>query len=324
MPYRLHVVYRTIPTSNHNPSIALPHHGKVVYRTIPTSNHNAESVREWYQWLYIVLFLHQTTTIHQTDGFWCVVYRTIPTSNHNTTTNKIQDFGLYIVLFLHQTTTYPYVWRNLPRCISYYSYIKPQRNLQVFDSRPVVYRTIPTSNHNWSSRDIVVPVLYIVLFLHQTTTLSRLPYSVYPLYIVLFLHQTTTTRLILLIKIKLYIVLFLHQTTTAFFKTDRLISCISYYSYIKPQRQLNAPGIKYVVYRTIPTSNHNLIFSHHLVRLLYIVLFLHQTTTDRDVAELYGGCISYYSYIKPQLFFFHLFFKWVVYRTIPTSNHNWN
>ncbi len=36
------------------------------------------------------------------------------------------------------------------------------------------------------------------------------------------------------------------------------------------------------------------------------------------------GCISYYSYIKPQLLDGMMKQKSVVYRTIPTSNHNVN
>ena len=38
-----------------------------------------------------------------------------------------------------------------PDCISYYSYIKPQPLTSPIDMATVVYRTIPTSNHNSSS-----------------------------------------------------------------------------------------------------------------------------------------------------------------------------
>ena len=77
----------------------------VVYRTIPTSNHNQRAQMYLKTGLYIVLFLHQTTT-------FCDSSRV--------------DVQLYIVLFLHQTTTLQkYIERN-KRCISYYSYIKPQ------------------------------------------------------------------------------------------------------------------------------------------------------------------------------------------------------
>ena len=143
------------------------------------------------------------------------------------------------------------------RCISYYSYIKPQPIRVVIKIFFVVYRTIPTSNHNrWTSASCSC-VLYIVLFLHQTTTKSNPWVILRKLYIVLFLHQTTTVQLILI----------------------AFLRCISYYSYIKPQRTITPSSFPSVVYRTIPTSNHN-----------YLRRIPKKTV--------------------------------VVYRTIPTSNHN--
>ena len=120
---------------------------------------------------------------------------------------------LYIVLFLHQTTTGQGECCYLEGCISYYSYIKPQPNYESSRIRAVVYRTIPTSNHNPDVQRGQPYLLYIVLFLHQTTTeLSILEHSSL-LYIVLFLHQTTTTN----------------------WRDIFRKGCISYYSYIKPQ-----------------------------------------------------------------------------------------
>ena len=123
--------------------------------------------------LYIVLFLHQTTT-------WV--------------SSGIFLLSLYIVLFLHQTTTSERVFRARNCCISYYSYIKPQLSYIYTKTNEVVYRTIPTSNHNlWLKRlrrkivvyrtiptsnhnrllkSLAMLMLYIVLFLHQTTTIS--------------------------------------------------------------------------------------------------------------------------------------------------------
>ena len=123
--------------------------------------------------------------------------------------------------------------------------------------------------------------------------------------------------------VQLYIVLFLHQTTTSAIKEEHVNSCISYYSYIKPQQHLqvrntSASCISYysyikpqlqenyisyllVVYRTIPTSNHNWQSASLPAFVLYIVLFLHQTTTVLGGFGLQVRCISYYSYIKPQL-----------------------
>ena len=127
LAHRATVVYRTIPTSNHNVMQKRLNWIYVVYRTIPTSNHNLNVV---------------------TRPPAKVVYRTIPTSNHNPSESKARSFSLYIVLFLHQTTTdKPFSTRFL-RCISYYSYIKPQHKRDVHYIVGVVYRTIPTSNHN--------------------------------------------------------------------------------------------------------------------------------------------------------------------------------
>ena len=208
---------------------------------------------------------------------------------------------LYIILFLHQTTTFVVMLIYLKRCISYYSYIKPQRlrryafrqmccisyysyikpqpGLNPQLTNVVVYHTIPTSNHNCRQSLPPCLLLYIILFLHQTTTLGRSTKKRCLLYIILFLHQTTTLGRIIL----------------------PATCCISYYSYIKPQPGLNPQLANVVVYHTIPTSNHNLyvliVFMVYVVyhtiptsnhncgggggftAMLYIILFLHQTTT---------------------------------------------
>ena len=185
---------------------------------------------------------------------------------------------LYIVLFLHQTTTFDLLGYGFSCCISYYSYIKPQLSLIALHLLDVVYRTIPTSNHNRISLHIFINRLYIVLFLHQTTTSWGCFRATKALYIVLFLHQTTTLgRLFQIMK-----------------------CCISYYSYIKPQLIMRLKLKLLVVYRTIPTSNHNRTHVLPTERALYIVLFLHQTTTQTDMQKMTYSCISYYSYIKPQ------------------------
>ena len=99
------VVYRTIPTSNHNLSVHASVFAIVVYRTIPTSNHNMRRYNKKDE---------------------KVVYRTIPTSNHNLQKQAKALNLLYIVLFLHQTTTGVAFEHSEECCISYYSYIKPQ------------------------------------------------------------------------------------------------------------------------------------------------------------------------------------------------------
>ena len=56
-----------------------------------------------------------------------------------------------------------------------------------------------------------------------------------------------------------------------------------------------------VVYRSIPTSNRNGDSFRITPTLLYIVLFLHQTATEARSWAWQSSCISFYSYIKPQL-----------------------
>ena len=79
------VVYHLVPTSNHNYTHWFMVCSLVVYHLVPTSNHNRLPKTSNGQRLFIILFLHQTTT------------RDAPTFSHST---------LFIILFLHQTTTY--------------------------------------------------------------------------------------------------------------------------------------------------------------------------------------------------------------------------
>ena len=85
-------------------------------------------------------------------------------------------------------------------------------------------------------------------------------------------------------------------------KQIKHISCISLYSYIKPQHILQRQRNVLVVYLYIPTSNHNIFIDGYYVFMLYIFIFLHQTTTMEANTKFLQGCISLYSYIKPQLF----------------------
>ena len=187
-------------------------------------------------WLFIILFLHQTTThIKNHDKEVYVVYHLVPTSNHNE----------------------PRLYR---------------------DPRQVVYHLVPTSNHNQSPPRKLVYLLFIILFLHQTTTRR-------------FLRRTGWC-------------------------------CLSSCSYIKPQQQFPALLMILVVYHLVPTSNHNedteedteyrVVYhlvptSNHndrpclmIVSRLFIILFLHQTTTTTKAAFRAVGCLSSCSYIKPQ------------------------
>ena len=112
-----------------------------------------------------------------------------PTSNHNVI-SIIQSFEmLYIFCILHQTTTWSPLPRWMMRCISFVSYIKPQRCHKLpqnchscisfvsyikpqpirikRDNLFVVYLLYPTSNHNLLRSWILV--LSVVYLLYPTS-----------------------------------------------------------------------------------------------------------------------------------------------------------
>ena len=164
--------------------------------------------------------------------------------------------------------------------------------------------------------------LYIFWFLHQTTTTKYVPLKYlscisFDSYIkpqlkwekassnvVVYLliptsnHNSAPSTAKLL---KLYIFWFLHQTTTFVYFWFDPWCCISFDSYIKPQPCFGAEQKSSVVYLLIPTSNHNNVHQRHIQHLLYIFWFLHQTTTVLRVCLSLISCISFDSYIKPQL-----------------------
>ena len=187
----------------------------VVYLLIPTSNHN----------------LSESMVHHH-----CVVYLLIPTSNHNDISFTDIIYSLYIFWFLHQTTTVPLFLLVAMSCISFDSYIKPQRSERTYWVSNVVYLLIPTSNHNcYATRNLSRYVVYLLIptsnhnilwydDIRKYVVYLLIPTSnhnwktsrscCYLLYIFWFLHQTTTSDGFANNYQKLYIFWFLHQTTT--------------------------------------------------------------------------------------------------------------
>mgnify|MGYP003397691921 CR=1 FL=1 len=144
-----------------------------------------------------------------------------------------------------------------PRCISFYSYIKPQRCSAFQEEIYVVYRSIPTSNRNsWQ----VVLTFRKVVYRSIPTSNRNVKSSSRTIDFVVYRSIPTSNRNVdprsdcggLL-----YIVLFLHQTATRSPPCHSIISCISFYSYIKPQLADSVIEHVGVVYRSIPTSNRN-------------------------------------------------------------------
>ena len=231
----------------------------VVYGLFPTSNHNLYALDDVTLKLFMVFFLHQTTTF-----MYCV----------------IRFVALFMVFFLHQTTTVCNTRRYALCCLWSFSYIKPQPTYRSAYGFPVVYGLFPTSNHNgWIAAAIGV-LLFMVFFLHQTTTASHGDCRWVRLFMVFFLHQTTTIHL-------------RHPYERSCLWSFSYIKpqlcgwylyfsprCLWSFSYIKPQPSGFSPIFRSVVYGLFPTSNHNLDKVVVYLEVLFMVFFLHQTTTS--------------------------------------------
>ena len=253
----------------------------VVYLMISTSNHNSKVVS-----LLTVV----------------VVYLMISTSNHNSIREQTVLIKLYILWFLHQTTTSYMKSLAKEGCISYDFYIKPQLPESKFRAYEVVYLMISTSNHNIGAFSLDSAGLYILWFLHQTTTWDKRTAQVCKLYILWFLHQTTTCGTL----------------------RRKCLCCISYDFYIKPQLKWHCHHKLTVVYLMISTSNHNPRSGNtHRAKVVYLmistsnhnkdghstwpqkVVYLMISTSNHNHGEGYG------------------YEGFVVYLMISTSNHNW-
>ena len=225
----------SVPTSNHN--IAENRYSHGVPRSFPTSNHNFVDVERREIELYIVRFLHQTTTVGSDDVLSIeVVYRPFPTSNHNF---GLLGVGCAEVVYRPFPTSNHNRWTStstLPTVV-YRPFPTSNHNLPLllFTAARVVYRPFPTSNHNQSVGLTSCPCVVYRPFPTSNHNCGDIAPWYDKLYIVRFLHQTTTYK--------------------AYAKSET--GCISSVSYIKPQPLLTKYTDLYVVYRPFPTSNHN-------------------------------------------------------------------
>ena len=186
--------------------------------------------------LYIILFLHQTTTavpesptydacissffyikpqpIRYNHDIINLVYHPFSTSNHNR--NFHRPFRRRLVYHPFSTSNHNSVIALMSMILLvYHPFSTSNHNLSAIrrSCTTLVYHPFSTSNHNDAPPEENDTHLYIILFLHQTTTYHGLVGPGRHLYIILFLHQTTT-------KIK--------QKSVS-------KSCISSFFYIKPQ-----------------------------------------------------------------------------------------
>ena len=207
-------------------------------------------------------------------------------------------------------------------CISFDSYIKPQRCVNHVLIDFVVYLLFPTSNHNDCSLVFSACLLYIFCFLHQTTTLRGVESEEAGCisFVSYIKPQPDGKRMHSPHRCISFVSYIKPQPCNLV--PISATGCISFVSYIKPQLRCRSLGSHRVVYLLFPTSNHNPRSCAWRCFRLYIFCFLHQTTTLVLLCLLPLSCISFVSYIKPQLIDRTKRTNKVVYLLFPTSNHN--
>ena len=145
-------------------------------------------------------------------------------------------------------------------------------------------------------------MLFIILFLHQTTTSQAA--SLADIYVVYHLVPTSNHNATPSTHWIEGVVYHLVPTSNHNFKQDSLLNrlrCLSSCSYIKPQ-----------------PDRHNL---HQLPGCLSSCSYI-KPQRYLIILRSAASCLSSCSYIKPQPRFRFLFFRPVVYHLVPTSNHN--
>ena len=165
------VVSYSISTSNHNYTILQNTPLVVVSYSISTSNHNSRYSDAQLHSLYLIPFLHQTTTdeIKHAVRACCILFHFYI---------KPQRFASSICPFL--VVSYSISTSNhnsalemdIPDVVVSYSISTSNHNTSVSlkSSLGVVSYSISTSNHNLIKLIISEPMLYLIPFLHQTTT----------------------------------------------------------------------------------------------------------------------------------------------------------
>ena len=252
--------------------------------------------------LFLISYLHQTTTC--TPKWWC-------------------QGRLFLISYLHQTTTSGWwcLWRSC--CFLSRIYIKPQLNREKERSAAVVSYLVSTSNHNVQIVTHFVDSLFLISYLHQTTTYLNLLWSYEMLFLISYLHQTTTQTVYLSLThrcflsriyikpqpsdryaFRRFVVSYLvstsnHNFRLRFFRQAWVVSYLVSTSNHNFVSDINIGEV--VVSYLVSTSNHNLLEGYQTAVTLFLISYLHQTTTSMIIWYLSISCFLSRIYIKPQL-----------------------
>ena len=189
--------------------------------------------------------------------------------------------------------------------------------------RDVVSYSISTSNHNKDGTEHVFLKLYLIPFLHQTTTVGQSFLFdkcciLFHFYIKPQLRISFPSCRVCCILFHFYI-----KPQLATWHPVRGNSCILFHFYIKPQPWALSKRVKKscILFHFYIKPQ---LYHIELYRIFCCILFhFYIKPQPCKSANIKGfGCILFHFYIKPQLFFPNRLFLVVVSYSISTSNHN--
>ena len=186
------------------------------------------------------------------------------------------------------------------RCTLSLFYIKPQLQYRGIEQLAVVPYHFSTSNHNSAQRDSFFSGLYLITFLHQTTTCTASVHGSESCTLSLFYIKPQHEQIKNTKEDSCTLSLFYIKPQPPLGATDTLRGCTLSLFYIKPQRCRKSSTGNPVVPYHFSTSNHNVSDVLTACIQLYLITFLHQTTTCWTHRVYISCCTLSLFYIKPQ------------------------
>ena len=206
-----------------------------------------------------------------------------------------------------------------------YSVSTSNHNCEYINSKEVevVPYSVSTSNHNFLG--YTKPLLLVVPYSVSTSNHNRLctPSNRIWLFLILFLHQTTTRKMDYLRWLVLFLILFLHQTTTSLWQAFSWWCCSLFCFYIKPQLCLRLLSLWFVVPYSVSTSNHN--YRGKVKSKAQVVPYSVSTSNHNGKSDYsFPTLVVPYSVSTSNHNFESAFawFRFVVPYSVSTSNHN--
>ena len=122
-------------------------------------------------WLYYIVSLHQTTTFYELFNFLvgCIISFLYIKPQLPMMLAMVTKCCIISFLYIKPQQPLSVQWSSIC-CIISFLYIKPQPFASIFCKLLVVLYRFSTSNHNLMCIYSLVPALYYIVSLHQTTT----------------------------------------------------------------------------------------------------------------------------------------------------------